>query len=156
MIKTGDPMKREQLFWEDVTVGEDIPTGYSLKLDMSRFVLQVSGTQDWYPVHHDRDFARSQGVPDVFMNTGFLTAATGRIITDWIGPCGWLKKYSIQMRKMNLLGETMHVKGTVTKKYIVEEDHVVEADVWCETDGQGITTPCTATVILPTKKRLDI
>lgn len=145
-------MKRKQLYWEDVTVGMEIPTGYSLELDMTRFVLQVSGTQDWYPVHHDRDFARSQGVPDIFMNTGFLTAATGRLITDWITPGGRLKKYAIQMRKMNLLGETMHVRGKVTAKYIDGEDHMVEAEVWCETEGQGITTPCTATVILPPQK----
>ena len=78
-------MESKQLYWEDVEVGQDIPTAYSLKLDMTRFFMQVSGTQDYYPVHHDRDFARGQGVPDIFMNTGFLTAAVGRLITDWIG-----------------------------------------------------------------------
>lgn len=149
-------MKTDQLFWEDVVEGEEIPFGYSLKLDMTRFILQVSGTQDWYPVHHDREFARSQGVPDIFLNTGFLTAATGRLITDWIGPEGRLKKYSIQMRKMNFLGETLHVRGRVTHKYIQNNDHVVEADVWCETDGQGVTTPCTATVVLPSKKETAV
>jgi len=145
-------MNRKQLYWEEIEVGQDIPTSYSLKLDMTRIVLQVSGTQDYYPVHHDRDFAKTQGVPDTFINTGFLTAATGRLITDWIGPDGWLSKYSIQMRKMNLFGDTMTVKGKVTAKYIRDKDHIVEADVWCETDRQGITTPCKATIILTTKK----
>ena len=144
-------MERKQLFWEDVEVGQEIPTSFSLKLDMTRFVLQVSGTQDYYPVHHDRDFAKAQGVPDIFMNTGFITAATGRLITDWIGPEGWLSKYKIEMRRMNLLGETMTVKGKVTDKYEKNKDHYVEADVWCETGVQGITTPCKATVILPTR-----
>ena len=57
------------------------------------------------------------------------------------------------MRQMNLLGETMHVKGRVTDKYVDGEDHVVEADVWCETEGQGVKTPCTAIVVLPKKNR---
>ena len=144
-------MERKQLYWEDVEVGQEIPTGFSMKLDITRFVLQVSGTQDYYQVHHDRDFAKTQGVPDIFMNTGFLTAATGRLITDWIGPEGWLCKYKIEMRKMNLLGETMTVKGTVTDKYVNDKEHYVEADVWCETDMQGTTTPCKATVILPAR-----
>jgi acyl dehydratase len=97
-------MEREQIYWEDVEVGQEIPTGYSMELDMTRFFKQVSGTQDYYPVHHDREFARSQGVPDIFMNTGFLTAAVGRLVTDWIGLEGRLKKFRIEMRKMNLYG----------------------------------------------------
>lgn len=144
-------MNREQIYWEDIEVGQEIPTSYSLALNMTRVCLQVSGTQDYYQVHHDRDFARAQGVPDIFMNTGFLTAAVGRLLTDWIGLDGWLKKFRIEMRKMNLLGDTMTVKGVVTDKRVEDGEHLVDADVWCETTGQGITSPCKATVSLPTK-----
>jgi len=142
-------MERKQLYWDEVEVGQEVPTSYSLKLDMTRFCKQVSGTQDYYQVHHDREFAKSQGVPDIFVNTGFLTACLGRVITDWIGPEGWLKRFKIEMRKMALLGDTLTVKGKVTDKYEKEGEHVVEADVWCETDTQGITTPCKATILLP-------
>jgi acyl dehydratase len=144
-------MDRKQLYWEDVEIGEAIPTGFSLPIDMTRLCLQVSGTQDYYPVHHDRDFAHTQGVPDPFVNTGFLTAALGKLLTDWIGPEGWLRKFRIEMRKMNLLGETMRVKGRVTGKYVQGEDHLIEADLWCETEGQGVTTPCKATILLPAR-----
>ena len=142
-------MERKQIYWEDVEVGQEIPTVYSLKIDMTRIVMQVSGTQDYYAVHHDRDFARSQGVPDIFLNTGFLTAAAGRLLTDWIGTEGWLKKFRIEMRRMNLLGDTMWVKGKVIDKYVDKGEHCVDAHVWCETDSEGISTPCKATVILP-------
>jgi len=144
-------MERKQLYWEDVEVGQEIPTRYSLKLDMTRLCLQVSGTQDYYRVHHDRDFAHAQGVPDAFVNTGFLTAALGRLLTDWIGPEGWIRKFRIEMRKMNLLGDIMTVKGEVTDKYVQGGEHYVEADVWCETDRQGVTTPCKTTLVLPSR-----
>ena len=144
-------MKRRQLYWEDVEVGQEIPTGYSLKLDMTRLCSQVSGTQDYYRVHHDRDFAYAQGVPDAFVNTGFLTAALGRLLTDWIGPDGWIRNFRIEMRKMNLLGDTMTVRGRVTDKHVKDGEHYVEADIWCETDRQGITTPCKTTLVLPSR-----
>lgn len=144
-------MERKQVYWEEVEIGQEIPSGYSLKLDMTRMCKQVSGTQDYYPVHHDRDFAHGQGVPDIFVNTGFLTAALGRLLTDWIGLEGRLVKFRIEMRRMNLLGDTMTVKGKVTDKRIENGEHYVEADVWCETDRQGVTTPCKATVVLPAK-----
>ena len=142
-------MERKQIYWEDVEVGQEIPTSYSLKIDMTRMVLQVSGTQDYYAVHHDRDFAHAQGVPDIFLNTGFLTAAVGRVLTDWIGTEGWLKKFRIEMRRMNMLGDTLWVKGKVTDKYIENGEHYVEADVWCENERDGVSTPCKASVIRP-------
>jgi acyl dehydratase len=142
-------MKRRQLYWDDVVVGQEIPTSYTLKIDMTRVCLQVSGTQDYYQVHHDRDFARKQGVPDIFVNTGFLTAALGRLVTDWIGPEGWLKKFKIEMRKMAFLGDILTVKGRVADKYERDGESIVEADVWCQTDRQGVITPCKATIILP-------
>ncbi|MFH1243161.1 MAG: MaoC/PaaZ C-terminal domain-containing protein [Pseudomonadota bacterium] len=144
-------MERKQLYWEDVEVGQEIPTAYSLKIDMTRMVMQVSGTQDYYQVHHDRDFARAQGVPDIFLNTGFLTAAAGRLLTDWIAPEGWLHKFKIEMRGMNLLGDTLSVKGKVVGKSAGKGEYFVEADVWCETDRQGVTTPCKATFVLPSR-----
>lgn len=144
-------MEREQVYWDDVEIGQDIPTSFSLTLDMTRMCLQVSGTQDYYKVHHDREFAKSQGVPDVFVNTGFLTAAIGRLLTDWIGLEGKLVKSRIEMRRMNLLGDIMTVKGKVTNKYIDNGNYFVDVDMWCETKGQGITTPCNATILLPRK-----
>ena len=145
-------MERVQPYWDDVEVGQEIPTGYSMKVDWTRIALQVSGTQDYYRVHHDREFAHAQGVPDMFLNTGFLTAAVGRLITDWIGSEGWLQKCRVEMRKMNLFGDTLTVKGKITDKYVKDGDHYVDADVWCETDREGVTTPCKATVVLPTRE----
>ena len=144
-------MERKQLYWEDVTVGQEIPTSFTMKLDLMRVILQVSGTQDWYPVHHDRDFAKASGVPDVFMNTGFLTACMGKLLTDWMGPDGRLRKYRLEMRKMNLWDDQMSVKGNVTNKYVQDEDHCVDIEVWIETDTTGKTIPCTGTLVLPSK-----
>jgi hypothetical protein len=53
---------------------------------------------------------------------------------------------------MNLLGETLRVQGRVTGKYVQGEDHLIEADLWCETEGQGVTTPCKATILLPARQ----
>ena len=144
-------MERKQLYWEDVEVGQEIPTGFSLKLDATRMVAQVSGTQDFYPVHHDRDFAKASGVPDAFVNTGFLTAALGRFLCDWVGVEGSLRKFKLEMRRMNLWGDTMTVKGKVTNKYIQGGEHLVDADVWVENETYGVATPCTATVNLPSR-----
>jgi acyl dehydratase len=80
-------MNREQRYWEDVEAGQELE-GLALDITPRRSYLQVSGSQDWYPVHVDQAFARKAGHADTFMNTGFLQAALVRVITDWIGDEG--------------------------------------------------------------------
>ncbi len=140
----------KQTYWEDVQVGQDIP-GYDLPLTETQVVLQVSGSQDWYAVHHDRDYAHNAGHSDIFMNTRFTRGCLNRLLTDWIGPKGWLKRLRIEMRRMNRPGDVMKMRGKVVGKEIKDGEHLVELEVWIENDSEGVTTPSQATVILPSR-----
>lgn len=136
------------LYFEDVKEGDQIPD-YSLFLDPLRMHLQTSGTRDFHRQHHDEEFARRQGAPHVFVNTGFTQAALSRLVTDWMGEEGWLQNFDMQMRKMNCPGDTMTMKGKVIKTYIGEGKGVVECELWIENQREGITTQGTATILLP-------
>ncbi len=149
-------MERKQVYWEDVEVGQEIP-GYTLKIDWTRLCKQVSGSQDFYPVHHDPEFARTAGHPAMFVNTGFMQGCFSRLMTDWVGDEGFVRKFRMEMRKMNYLpndktgapGDNITFKGKVTNKYVQDSEHYVEADIWCENGREGVTTPGRCTVILP-------
>src|SRR3970040_865147 len=106
-------MKGEQRYWEDVEEGEEIE-GFALDITPRREYLQVSGSQDWYPVHFDQAFARKAGHSDVFMHTGVLQAALVRVITDWMGDDGFLRRLRFEMRRQQRPGDTMACKGQVT------------------------------------------
>ena len=113
---------------------------------------QVSGSQDFYPVHHDPPFAQAGGHRDIFYNTGFTRASLGRLLTDWIGDDGWLKKLRFEMRRMNMNGDTMSVKGKVVEKRdVADGDNEVDVELWVENDREGVTTPAFATVTLPSR-----
>jgi acyl dehydratase len=144
-------MNRAPRYWDEVKVGEELE-GFSLDITPRRLVLQVSGSQDWYPVHFDAAFARKAGHPDVFVNTGFLQAALARVITDWMGDEGFLKRLRFEMRRMQRPGDTMVCKGRVTGKREENGQTLVDLDVWAENEREGVTTPGTATVILPRGK----
>lgn len=143
-------MSREQRYWQDVTEGQDVP-GYDLDLNETRIVQQVSGSQDFYAVHHDRDFARAGGHPDIFVNTGFTRAALARMLTDWAGDRGWLRRLRIEMRRMNRPGDVMRMRGRVVGKEVRDGEHCVDLEVWVENDREGVTTPSQATVVLPSR-----
>lgn len=141
-------MRGEQRYWEDVEVGEEIE-GFTLDITLRRAFLQVSGSQDWYPAHFDPAFARRAGHEDTFMNTGFLQAALVRLVTDWMGDNGFLKRLRFEMRRQQRPGDTMACRGRVTRKFTEEGVGGVDLDVWLENQREGITTPGWAVVMLP-------
>ncbi|MEX0801260.1 MAG: MaoC family dehydratase N-terminal domain-containing protein [Dehalococcoidia bacterium] len=144
-------MNREQIRWEDVSVGDELE-GFSLEITPRRLFLQVSGSQDWYPVHHDAAFAAKAGHQDVFMNTGFLQAALVRVVTDWMGDAGFLRKLSFEMRRQQRPGDTMVCKGRVTGLERENGEGVVRLEVWAENEREGVTTPGEAVVVLPLRE----
>jgi acyl dehydratase len=138
-----------QRYWDDVSEGDELP-GFELYLSETKMVEQVSGSQDFYAVHHDREFARSGGHPDIFFNTGFTRAALGRLLTDYAGVDGWVRRLQYAMRRMNRPGDTLKVRGKVVKKYIADDGApVVDIDLGIENQREGVATPATATVMLP-------
>jgi acyl dehydratase len=141
-------MKRPQVYWEDVEVGQELP-GFSLDITPKRVFLQISGSQDWYPVHFDEQFARKAGHGGIFMNTGFVQAALVRVITDFIGDEGFLRRFYFEMRRQQRPGDTMVCKGKVTAKYEEDGAGVLDLEVWAENEREGVTTPGRATVVLP-------
>jgi len=141
-------MRRPQPYWKDVEVGQEL-SGFSLEITPRRVFLNVSGSQDWYPVHFDLSFARKAGHPDLFMSTGFLQAALVRVITDWMGDDGFLRRLRFEMRRQQRPGDTMVCRGRVTAKYESDGQGWIELDVWAENEREGITTPGQAWVILP-------
>jgi acyl dehydratase len=142
---------REQRYWDDVNEGDAIE-GYDLIVTETKVAEQVSGSQDFYPVHHDRDFARAGGHADIFLNTGFTRAALSRLLTDYAGVDGWVRRLTYEMRRMNRPGDTLRLRGAVTRKYLAEDGaHLVDINLWIENDREGTATTASATVMLPAR-----
>ena len=139
-----------QRYWDDINEGDEVP-GYSLPIDWTRIVKQVSGSQDFYQVHHDPAFARDSGHPEIFINTGFYQSCFNHLLQDYAGDEGWLRKFKMDMRAPNYLGDTITLKGKVARKYRTEAgEHAVDLEVWVENE-RGVTTPASATVFLPVR-----
>ena len=130
--------------WDTVHEGDELP-GFSVELGATRMVAQVSGTQDFYPIHHDRDFAREAGHRDIFVNTAFIRGCLCRVVTDWIDADGFLKSLGFQMRRPNFIGETITVGGRVKQR---GPGGRVDLELWIENAGE-VTVPGAASVILP-------
>jgi acyl dehydratase len=140
----------EQIYFEDVTEGMELPT---LQKDPTtqQLVRYAGASGDYYQIHYDLEFARSNGLPNVILHGALKSAFLGQLITDWVGEHGRLARLSVQYRGMDVPGTPIFAKGVVTKKHVESGDHLVECDIWLENADGDRTTPGSAVASLPSR-----
>ena len=71
--------------------------------------------------------------------------------TDWMGDDGTLRKLHASVRHPNIVGDTNTVVGKVSRKYVQNDDHLVELSIENQNQAGLATAYATATIHLPTK-----
>jgi acyl dehydratase len=95
-----------------VKVGDRLPP-LDLPITTSLIVAGALASRDYTPVHHDKAFAQSTGMPDVFMNILTTNGLVGRYVTDWAGPDAVFTKAGIRLGAPNTPGDLMKLRGVV-------------------------------------------
>lgn len=140
----------KKLFYEDIAVGDEIPA--LAKQPTTRQLVMWAGTSgDFNPIHYDKDFALERGLPGVVVHGQLAGCFLGQMLTDWLGEGGELKKLSLSYKGMNFPGEALTCRGTVVKKYIEDDQHLVVLSIWAENPGREKTIAGTAVVSLPSR-----
>ncbi|MDI6814735.1 MAG: MaoC/PaaZ C-terminal domain-containing protein, partial [Dehalococcoidales bacterium] len=140
----------KQLYYEDVAVGSEI-TPLVKQPTTRQLVMWAGASGDYQPIHYDKDFAQSRGLPGVIVHGQLVGSFLGQLMTDWIGEQGSLRKLSCSYKGMNFPGEALTCRGKVTKKYVEYRQHYVECNLWVENEKGEKTVSGTATVILPAR-----
>ena len=95
-----------------IAVGDVLPP-LELSMTATRIVAGAIATRDFMPVHHDRDYANTQGAPDIFMNILSTNAYCSRFLTDWAGPDALVRKLAIRLGVPVFPGSTLTFTGEV-------------------------------------------
>lgn len=104
---------RNTLDWQTVRAGDALPA-MVINVTPTRVVAGAIASRDFMPVHHDRDYAKSQGAPDIFMNILTDTGYCSRFLTDWAGPDAMVKHLAIRLGVPVFPGHTLTFTGEVT------------------------------------------
>ena len=139
-----------KLYYEDVVVGGELTTLVK-QPTTQQLVMWAGASGDYNPIHYDKDFAQSRGLPGVVVHGQLVGCFLGQMVTDWIGEQGRLKKLILTYRGMSFPGDTLVCKGTVTKKYIEDGQHFVVCSLWTENPKGEKTVTGTAVVTLPSR-----
>ena len=131
----------------DLRVGDEL-TPLVVSMTATRIVAGAIATRDFMPVHHDRDYANSQGAPDIFMNILSTTAYCSRFLTDWAGPDAMITRLAIRLGVPVFPGHTLTYTGSVAALRQDGDLGVVDVEL-CAMNDLGEHVSGTATLTLP-------
>ena len=121
---------KSQIVFDDVAVGAEIPSLVK-KPTTRQLVMWAGASGDYNPIHYDKDFALSRGLPGVVVQGQLSTAFICQMLSDWYGKAGNLKKLNVSYKGLNLPGDTLTCHGVVKDKSSAGEN-LITLDVWVE------------------------
>jgi acyl dehydratase len=102
-------------------------------------------------LHWEPDRARELGVPTSYDYGAMRELWMTHALTDWMGDDAWLYRMRCEHRKFNYIGDTTWIDGTVADKYMGDGHALVDLELRSVNQLGEVTTPGTATVILPSR-----
>jgi acyl dehydratase len=158
----------DQTYFEDVSVGDAIPT-LAVTVDETQMFFFSAATYNGHRIHYDKTWATEvEGYPNILVHGPLQAALLARAVTDWAGPDGRLVSYAIQNRASAFPGEELRFVGTVTGKRDEDSDSgsasdhgasdhgasdhghgLVDLEIRGEKGEAQVLMPGTATVSLP-------
>jgi hypothetical protein len=168
-------------WWEDIKVDEDLqpvtngPTNiWDQAIDITSLgtppVEEKNGVPPHVPIldpetgvwhnpsetHLSDRVAQMQKFPQAYTMMALWEAILGRLITNWMGNDGFLKKTSFDRFENDILGDTLIGHGRVMKKYIQDNgEHVVDISCWLENIRGYISKAGSATIGLLSRESID-
>lgn len=135
-------------YWDDIQPGEAIPR-VTMAVPYEKVILDTAATNDYFPGHHNPEYAKNQGQRQIYLNTMAIEGFIDRVATGWCGPHAFIKKRSIQMRASIYAGDAMHGEGRVERRYTNEQGQpLVDISIAVSTDA-GLCVPATLTLVVP-------
>ena len=117
----------------EINVGDELPA-FALPVTSTVIVAGAIASRDFMPAHHDAEFAKAQGAPDVFMNILTTNGYVARFITDWAGPEAMIRNINIRLGSPAIPGKPLRFTGQVTQTTNEGDECVIEVAIRAAND----------------------
>lgn len=130
-------------FWEDVALDEELRLVVTGPITLRDWAIEWGCTAGG--LHND--------TANPFVGSPASQSILGRLITNWMGDDGFIRKFLWRMLEHAHLGDTIIGRGKVIKKYVENGEHLVDLSLWTECLGEEqIPHAALATVRLLSKE----
>ena len=140
---------QQQLAWDDIAEGQELPP-VAFPVTVYRLAMEAGANRDFNAIHHNSEYAKASGAPEMYANTTFLLGMWERAVREFIGVRGRIVAIKgFRMKSFNVAGTTVVVKGRVNRTWVDGDRGLVELEVWSENGDTVSVGPGLVTVSLP-------
>ncbi|MBI3994242.1 MAG: MaoC family dehydratase N-terminal domain-containing protein [Candidatus Lambdaproteobacteria bacterium] len=168
-------------YWDDVREGEELPPIVKGPMTVTGFIAYVQGWGGLYVrahklafntfrshpglgipnaynipdvperVHWEEELAQAVGTPHAYDYGPERVSWMGHMMTNWIGDDGFLKQLNAKVVRHNPVGDTLTIRGKVTRKYQQGGEHLVACDLLATNQDGENSCIADAVAALPTR-----
>jgi acyl dehydratase len=136
--------------FEDVAVGDAVTPLVRGPMTPSHLMRWSAAIENWHRIHYDHPFATERdGLPSLLVNGSWKQHVLTEMMRKWLAPEGWLERIQFSFRRMDLVGDTLTMWGTVTATEERDGLGFVTCEIGIENPRGENSTPGTATGVLP-------
>jgi acyl dehydratase len=100
--------------YSDHAIGEELPPLTTEPISRRTLALYCGGSGDHNPVHVDSDYARANGLPDIFAHGMLSMAYLGRLLTEW-APQEALRSFDVRFTAVTHVHDVVTCRGKVVE-----------------------------------------
>ena len=139
-----------QVFYEDVAIGDEIGP-LSKKPTTVNLFRYSAVTWNAHRIHFDKDYALSEGHPDVLVQAHLHGAYLAQLVNDWVLPRGRILRFGWSNRGRAVPGDTLICTGKVVGKRVEDGQNLIELDLREVNQHGNVCALGNAAVTLPGK-----
>jgi len=138
------------MHYETVTVGMEVPVLTRGPINTGHIMRWSAAIENWHPLHYDRRHAVDvDGLPDVLINGSWKQQILLQMLSEWLAGEGWLFRFGLRYRRMNIPGDTITAWGKITDRAVRNGFGVVDLSIGLRDQNGVENTEGEATVVLP-------
>jgi hydroxyacyl-ACP dehydratase HTD2-like protein with hotdog domain len=126
-----------QRFAEDIAVGTEL-TPLEQRPTTVQLFRYCAMTWNSHRIHFDKDYAASEGYPDVLVQSHLHGAFLTSLCTKFAGEHGRVERLSYSVRRFAIPGDVLNCEGTVTSADEHEDGTAFTVEIREVRQGDGI------------------
>ena len=141
----------ENVYFEDVNVGDDIPS-FTRQTDLMHWNRYAAVNDEFVYIHMDDEAGRAAAnEPGAFGMGNLRWAYLLNMLREWVGDEVDVRELGVQFRAINQKNDVLTCVGTVTEKTEENGEHLVRLDTNVINQDGVATCPGHAVVALPSR-----
>jgi acyl dehydratase len=137
-----------KLYFEDVQVGDAIPTLVKGPVTHLQLVRYAGASGDFNPLHTDPKIGEAFGIGGIIAHGMLIMGFVGQMLSDYVGPTA-LRKFGVRFKGMTRIGDEITCTGTITEKYEADGEARIAGKVQAADQNGDVKVTGTFVAALP-------